>query len=260
MTKRRTRCVHLVLTAWFVGFPSWSGATPLVEQVSATRASVDALAEELASHRRSAREQRAALRAERAELQRLVRLEEVRRDTLVRLQTEQTARMDDQEGFILTLLAPIKRAVVSAKKYVSSTLPFKQDERLRRLNKIESDLAVTHPDASRALTQIWRFVEEEEAMTREIGLAQQAITLDGQRLLVDVARVGMALMYFRLPNGEVGWARQASGTWRYERIKSADARQTVSSFFEALESNRVLGPRRLLLPEPLPKLVDEPRQ
>jgi len=171
MSHRRTKCVLIILTAWFVAIPSWSGATPLVEQVSATRANVDALAEQLASHRRSEREQLAALRAERAELQRLVRLEEIRRDTLTRLQTERAERMDDQEGYILTLLAPIKRAITSAKSYVAGTLPFKQDERLRRLNKIESDLAVTHPDAGRALTRIWRFVEEEEAMTREIGLA-----------------------------------------------------------------------------------------
>jgi len=80
--------------------------------------------------------------------------------------------------------------------------------------------------------------------------------LDGKRLLVDVARVGMALMYFRLPSGEVGWAQQADGSWRFERIESAEARKTVLEFFEALENNRVHGPRRLLLPQALPHAPD----
>ena len=106
------------------------------------------------------------------------------------------------------MIAPVKRSIISAKKYVAATLPFKQEERFRRLKKIESDLAVTHPDPGQALTRLWRFVEE-EAMAREIGLGQQTIQLEGKRLLVDVVRIGMALMYFRLPNGDVGWVRPA---------------------------------------------------
>ena len=132
------------------------------------------------------------------------------------------------------------------------TLPFKREERIRRLKKIEADLAVTHPDPGQALTRLWRFVEEEEAMAREIALGQQAIELDGQRLLVEVARIGMALMYFRLPSGDVGWVRQTKGVWRFERITSPEARKTVLSVFDDLEKNRVLGPKRLLIPTELP--------
>ena len=262
MYLQRTNWV-IVGLLWFVGTVSSSSAQvpssqgkPLPLQVSDARAAVDDLAEQLESQRAAAREELGGLRAERAELQRQVRLEQIRQNTLSQLLAERTKRIDDQEGRMLILLTPIKESVVAAKSYVSATLPFKREERLRRLRKIETDLAVTHPDVGRALTNLWRFVEEEEAMAREIGLAQQVIELDGKRLLADVARIGMALMYFRLPSGEIGWVRKTAKGWRYERIQADQPRFTVTRIFEDLEKNQVLGPKRLLISTELPSAVD----
>jgi multidrug efflux pump subunit AcrA (membrane-fusion protein) len=224
-----------------------AAATTLPEQLSTVRSQVDSLAEQLENQRRATRDELAALHAERAELQRQIRLERIRRDTLAKLRTERSQRLDLQEGRILTLLKPIQRSLVAVKHYVSVTLPFKREERMRRLEKIEADLAVTHPDPGRALTQMWRFVEEEEALAREIDLSQQPIELDGQRLLVDVARIGMALMYFRLPDGDVGWVRRTGETWHFERLEDGQAIQTVKGIFTDLEKNRELGPKRILI-------------
>jgi len=241
---------------WLVGLTPAVGAASLPERVSAARAEVDELAERLESQRRVTRDELSALRAERAELQRQVRLEEIRRDTLTQLRVERTKRVDDQEGRVLTLLKPIQRSLALAKKYVSATLPFKQEERMRRLERIEADLAVTHPDPAGALTRLWRFVEEEESLAREIGLSQQAISLKGKRLLVDVARIGMALLYFRLPSGDVGWVRRTKEAWKFAIVESQGARDTVLKVFDELESNRVLGPKRLLISSELPQAAE----
>jgi len=250
MTGRLTQCALLF---GLVGFSFSAAATPLPEQVSATRAEVDALAERLESQRRVMRDDLSALRAERAELQRQVRLEEIRQATLERMRVERTKRVDEQEGRIQSLLKSIQGSIASAKTYVATSLPFKQEERMRRLERIEADIAVTHPDPARALTRVWRFIEEEEALAREIGLSQQAITLKGKRLLVDVARIGMALMYFRLPSGEVGWVRRNNDVWEFEFIESQSARVTVMNVFDDLENNRVLGPKKLLLSTEVPQ-------
>ena len=230
-----------------------TAAATTAEKVSAARAETDALAERLERQRRAHRDELTALRAERAELRRQVRLERVRRDTVAKLRAERTRRIDDQEGRILVLLKAIQRSIVSAKAHVAATLPFKRKERMRRLKRIEADLAVTHPDPARGLTRLWRFVEEEKALTREIGLSQQAIQLEGKRLLVQVARVGMALMYFRMPNGGVGRAVQASDKWRFERVQSTPARGTVLKLFDDLKNNRVYGLKRLLMSTRLPE-------
>ncbi len=249
MLRRLARCVVVI---WLVGSSSPSAAENLAEDVSAARAAVEALAERLDTERRMARDDLMALRAERAELARQVRLEEIRRDTLARLRAERTKRVEDQEGYVQTLLQPVQRSIASAKAYVSATLPFKREERMKRLEKIEADLAVTHPDPAQALTRLWRFVEEEEALAREIGLSQQAIDVEGKRFLADVARIGMTLLYFRLPDGDVGWVQKLKGTWSFERIDVREAAETVRNLFVSLEKNQVFGPKRLLIPSSLP--------
>jgi len=237
---------------WIIGVTATAQATPLAEQVSTARADVDTLSQRLETQRRTARDEQAALRAERAELKRQVRLEQIRRDTLAQLRAERSKEMDVQEGRVSDSIAPIRRAIESAKTYLVETLPFKYQERLRRLTKLESDLAVTHPDPARVLTSLWRFIEEEEAMAGEIGLAHQVVELDGKRILVDVARIGMALMYIKLPNGDVAWAKRHKTQWRFERIEGVEPRLTVTTVFDALETNKILGPKTLLIPGALP--------
>ena len=81
-------------------------------------------------------------------------------------------------------------------------------------------------------------------MGREISYAQQIVDVDGERVLGDVVRIGMALMYFRLPTGEVGWARRKEDGWRLERIESAEvAVATVIGPFDAFRDNQTLGPQ-----------------
>lgn len=225
-------------------------ATP-AKNVSAARAETDVLAERLKRQRRANRDELTALRRERADLLRQVRLEGVRRDTVARLRADRTKQIDQQEGRQRALLSVVQRALASAKRHVVAILPFKRKERMRRLQRIATDLAVSHPDPARGLTQLWRFVEEEQALTRSIGLSQQAIELDGKRRLVQVARVGMALMYVRLPDGGVGRAVQRQSGWRFERILGGPPRSTVLALFDDLENNRVFGPKRLLMSTPL---------
>ena len=101
MTHRRTHFAIAVF-CWFVGTLPTATASPLAEQVVATRIALDELAEQLESHRRTARERASALRTERSELRRQVRLEKIRQDTLKQLRLERTKRIDDQEGRFLT--------------------------------------------------------------------------------------------------------------------------------------------------------------
>ena len=241
---------------WLAALSLSAGASPLAEKVSTMRTEVEALADELETQRLSNREELSRLRAERADLERKVRLEQIRKDTLDKLLQERTRRLDDQEGRLLGMLAPIKRSVGAAKAYVKATMPFKREERLRQLSRIEADLAVTHPDLSRALTGLWRFVEEEEAMAQEVSLAQQVIELDGQRSLADVVRIGLALMYFRLPNGTTGWVVSSEDGWRYESITAPAAHDAIVQLFNDVEQNQFLGLKRLVIAPKMPVSKD----
>ena len=63
-------------------------------------------------------------------------------------------------------------------------------------------------------------------------------------------------MYFRLPNGDVGWVRPAEKGWSFERVRSPEAQKTILNIFEDLENNRRLGPKRILITPDLPPSSD----
>lgn len=220
-------------------------------QVVQLRREVDALAQELADRRRAVRGELAALRAERAELKRQVRLAKVRAQALDQLESRRTARAKSDEEQSKASLPPARQAVAAARAYVMAALPFKTKERLKTLDLIEGELTASRPDVGRALTRLWRFLEEEQALAGEVALAQQPIELDGQRLLVDVVRVGMALLYARTPDGRFAWAVAAGEGWEFAALTDAASTELVRSLFTTVEANQTYGPGRLLIPSGL---------
>ncbi len=235
-----------------VALAATAHAETAAEKVARLRTNVDELSHRVDAERRRSQDALSALRAERAELERQLRLEEVRAATLAQVEAEHRARADGLEGKSLERLTPVRQAVAAAKAYVKRTLPFKQRERLRRLERIESDLAASHPDPSNALARLWRFVEEEEALAREVGLFQQPVSVGGQRQLVDVARVGMALLYIRTADERHGQARRTADGWTFELVTDPVGERAIAAVFAALDANRTFGPQPLLVPERVP--------
>lgn len=230
----------------------------LSKQVSRLRAEVDALAHRLETERRRARDALASLRVERADLQRQIRLEQVRRATLRRLARERTDRSRALETQAELLVAPLLRAVAAVDAYVQQGLPFRVDARRQRLRALETELSGLQPDPARVLRQLWRFIEEEEAFTREVGFSRQAVLLGGQRQLVEVGRVGMALLYLRSADGRVGVAqRPPDGGWAFALVDGTPARQAIEALLSDLQDNRRLGPKRLLIPNFSPDQAPE---
>lgn len=238
-----------------MGAAAYAAAAPTTstsaERLAALRSEVDDLAQRLEVHQRTSQDELVSLSAERNELMRQIRLEEVRAQTLAQLESERRRQSDGQEERLRETLGPIRQCLHEAKAYVLRTLPYHREERLRVLSHIEADLALTTPDLGHALERLWRFVEEEEALGYEVGHSQQPIVLNGQRHLVEVAHIGMALLYFRTPDGTVGWARPYDGDWTFETLP-APAAKHVGELFALLERNRALGPHRIVIPELTP--------
>lgn len=245
----------------FVALVSFASATAhaappgdRADRVSRLRIEVDEIAERLRDQRRRAQDDLAALHAERADLERQLRLEQIRSQTLSQLAQERRDRAMGLEDGTEKWRDPIRQAVAKAKAHVHVSLPYKAVERLEQLQRIERELEGQHPDLSGALSRLWRFVEEEEALGRETGRAQQTVSIGGERRLVDVVHVSMALMYFRATDGRLGWARpNGDAGWRFEWLEDDEAKVIVESLFAAFETNRVQGPQRVLVYEGAPK-------
>ena len=84
-----------------------------------------------------------------------------------------------------------------------------------------------------AAARVWAFAEDERRLSRENVLDRQVISLDGEEVLVDVARLGMVAMYWRAPDGRVGQSRRSESGWTQQRLESAQAEQ-VEVLFDSL--------------------------
>lgn len=231
----------------------WLVLAASASDVVQLRLSVDRLASELRTLRDSTRDELRALRTERQNLERQLRLERVKLQTLERVKSERLRKTSELDVEIKAALTPGREALRSAREYVEQGLPCQLDERLAELDRVEGDLDAG--DAGRAMSRLWRFLEQEDGMGGEIALSRETLDLGGQRVLVDVVRIGMALMYFRAPalhalSGQTGWLERRNGVWTAVNAEGA-ADDALHKLFSEVEKNRRFGLKRLVLPEGL---------
>ena len=117
---------------------------------------------------------------------------------------------------------------------VRTGFPFKVQERLAELDEIEAQLNSGVITAHRALNRLWAFVEDELRITRENAIYSQSINLNGENMLVDVAKLGNAMMYFRTRDLKYGRAVETPAGWRFELLSSAADQELVARLFDSL--------------------------
>ena len=87
-------------------------------------------------------------------------------------------------------------------------------------------------------------------LASQSALDRQIITLNGQEVLADVARLGMVSLYYRTDQGEVGRAVRDGEGWRYEPVTDEAARLQLVDLFDALSKQVRVG--FFLLPAAIP--------
>lgn len=241
---RATAC----LAVFALGIPAVAHAVGVtMPELAQLRVEVDQLASDLETERTAARDELAALRAERAELERQVRAARTRKATLDALRAEATKHAEAADEDARRWAQPMIAAVAAARAHVEGGLPFARDARLKTLERLELDLQAATPDYGRVLERLLRFVEEEQAMGGEVAYTQQRLEVDGAPQIVRVLRLGLALLYFRTEDDRVGWAIPMASGWEVALLSDALA-ETVRARFEAAEDNETLGVAQLLLP------------
>ncbi len=234
--------------------PLAAHAGPGSQEVVALRLEVEQLARTLDEHRGAAQAELAGLRTERAELQRQLRMARVRNRTLVKLEQQDAAADEARQAAADEWNAPARAAVAAARLHVERSLPFATAGRLETLDRIDAELAGAVVDVGRAMERLWRFVEEEAAMSREVTLARQPIAwsqTEDEPRLCDVLRIGMALMYARCDDGQLGWARPGPQAWTMEAVTDPTSTAIVEALFVAAEDNEIFAPQVLLVPAEL---------
>lgn len=244
----------LSLCALLLGAPQTSSLDQDLQRVTALRSEVNQLARDLSDSRSRAQSRRQSLDAQTAHLELQLRQEKIREATLLQKRRDLLDQQASLEARRDTLLKPTLEAVDILRAHVNKALPYKQAERLKTLTQIETGLTSTEPDPATALSKLWRFINDERTLTRELGLQQQVITLGGASVLVDVAHLGMAGLYFKTTDERYGWATFAQEAWRYQFFADPARVEAAREIFNALSENRRTGyfslPLRLPTGEP----------
>jgi hypothetical protein len=150
-----------------------------------------------------------------------------------------------------TLAPVVLRYLAELRAQVRTGFPFKVGDRLAELDEIETQLISNVITAHRAFNRLWAFVEDELRITRENAIYTQSISLNGENVLVDVAKLGNSMMYFRTRALQYGRAVETPGGWQFELLESAGDQELVARLFDSLRKQIRQGYFRL--PNALPQ-------
>ncbi|MCH9699657.1 MAG: DUF3450 domain-containing protein [Gammaproteobacteria bacterium] len=135
---------------------------------------------------------------------------------------------DDIRPQLLNVLAALKQ-------HVDDGIPFKQTERIDMFSNLETRLNTGAVDSRKIANKIWALIEDEVRLSKENGLYQQTIVLEGENKLADIAKLGMMYLYFKTRDDQLGLARRQQGQWRYERVLDPVAQQQIETLFDTLK-------------------------
>jgi hypothetical protein len=198
------------------------------------RGEVDELQTELNIRREEHKNRMAFLTAQLAELEanrdrESLRVRQLQED-LDLIKQEVTAAGDTSEAMAPVVLAVIDRV----RQHVENGIPFKNGERLEALQDIEAQLSGGILTSQRAVNRLWAFLEDELRMTKENAIYTQSVNIGGRSVLVDIAKLGTAMMYFRTRDLRYGRATGTPGDWRFEYFDSSADEERVAMLFDSL--------------------------
>lgn len=226
----------------------------LANRLVQMRGQVDELQTELALSRDEHKNRMAFLTAQLTELEASRDREALR---LQQLETElEKMRVDvAAAGDSSTVLEPVLMDQLSRlREEVSRGFPFKRGERLAELEEIETQLSGGVMTAQRAFNRLWAFVEDEIRISRENAIYSQSIALDGENVLVDIAKLGNAMMYFRTRDLKYGRAVESADGWRFELLTDPADQERTARLFDSLRKQIRQG--YFELPNALPRSME----
>ncbi|OQW40338.1 MAG: hypothetical protein A4S08_04875 [Proteobacteria bacterium SG_bin4] len=143
-------------------------------------------------------------------------------------------------------------ALAEYKRHIQGGFPFKVDDRIKAINDLENNLVNQQIDPSKAVNQTWSLIEDEVRLSKENGIYQQTILLNGEKVLVDIAKIGTVFMFFQTKDNQSGMAKRSKeGGWIFEAVSDSADRERIRNLFDSLKKQIRQG--YFELPNPLSK-------
>ena len=136
------------------------------------------------------------------------------------------------------------------KRYVQKGFPFKVADRAKTIDDLQNNIANDLVDPNRAVNQLWSLFEDEIRLSKENGIYQQTIKLDGEKILADIAKIGTVFLYFQTKDNQVGMAKKYPDSgWKFVTVDSSNDSERITKLFDSLKKQIRQG--YFELPNPL---------
>lgn len=246
--------ISLIL-AWFALVGPADAADPAetrAAELARLRREVETLSADVAQRKEDLRGRLKAIEAQSLEIEVQIRREELR---LAQLDGEAQARKTELATHAeqsAHLLPALKQSIAAIRGAVEAGLPYHLPERLAELDGLEEKLDAGTLSPEQATARLWSLAEDELRLARENGLDRQVIPLTSGEVLADVARLGMAALYFRTDGGLVGVAVREGDAWSWRVLDSRDDQVAVEGLFDKMKHGVRTGAFELPNPEATP--------
>ncbi len=128
---------------------------------------------------------------------------------------------------------------------IRAGLPFKKQERMSALKKIQSELREGIITEEKALALLWASYEDNIRLTSEIGLFKQKIPIAGENVLATVAKIGTVMLYFSTPDDKLGYVVADKDGFTYKTVTDREDRKLITALFASLQKQIRTGYYRL---------------
>ncbi len=126
--------------------------------------------------------------------------------------------------------------IVKIKAWVSKSLPFQRQKRMKVISDIDKNLQAGTITAQKAMGSLWAFIEDELRLGRENGVHRQTLVIDGQENLVNVAKLGMIAMFYQTTDNKYGYAKKDSaGVYQFINITDKAQVELVVNLMQGLK-------------------------
>ena len=131
-----------------------------------------------------------------------------------------------------------EQTVTMSRSWIDRSLHHRMTERTERLNQIVDSVRAGVVSPLGGIARVWSLLHDEHQLCTDYGLDRQSLVVEGQPMLVDVARLGMVALYIRLPDGRAGYLRPGDGD-QVTMLTDRRATDAVLDLFQVLASSGI---------------------
>ncbi|MEA3521766.1 MAG: DUF3450 family protein [Campylobacterota bacterium] len=129
----------------------------------------------------------------------------------------------------------VLKAIDNLQAVINAGIPFKVALREADLKEIKTQLQGNLITPEQALSKIWSSYDDALRMSSENGLFKQPILLGGKEKLAEVVKLGTVMLFFKLPTGEVGYAKKEAEKYHYIQESDEIKQKQILVLFDAMK-------------------------